>query len=349
VLTQELTAAQAGRKTAFPDQAALDATVLQLSERFVKDAEVRVSLQRAFPTAFEYAGPEDLYVLSELGEVSVAGTTLLSVDKVVEHVRETQKAGLPSADTEEVGQAQQELVVNPIPPASVSFNAGLFTIRGESKCTKKFSGDDNLGNLVRCTGTTRVTGNWWWSPPNMENLSVRVVEIGGAIDGHVVDEGWKSYPCPLVKCAVTPPYVLGEARRAVANSKIATHSIDEYAKCLRGCGTDSIITFHALDHGGQTFRFQTSTIVPQASGVDIDWRGYGQDYEVPWVYNGGSCGGADDGWVACRGTGCAPCKEHVDAYPRYFTNHPKCVRNTTCNGEFYRCSANCPAPTAADL
>jgi hypothetical protein len=183
----------------------------------------------------------------------------------------------------------------------------------------------------------------------MDHISVRVVEVGGT-SGNVADEGWKSYPCPLVKCAVPQPTVRREARRAFDHSQTAAQTLDEYRKCHSGCSSDaSIITFHAVDHGGMTFRFQTSTIVPQSWAIDIDWSGYGQDYEVPWVYNGASCGGASDGWVACRGTGCAPCKELVDAYPRYFTNHPNCVRNTTCDGQFYPCSTHCPAPTAADL
>ncbi|MBN2528989.1 MAG: hypothetical protein JXR76_21550 [Deltaproteobacteria bacterium] len=60
------------------------------------------------------------------------------------------------------------------------------------------------------------------------------------------------------------------------------------------------------------------------------------------------CAGADNGWEGCRGTGCHACIELLDEYPKYFVNHPHCVPNLTCQGEFYTCSTNCPAPTAAD-
>jgi hypothetical protein len=53
-------------------------------------------------------------------------------------------------------------------------------------------------------------------------------------------------------------------------------------------------------------------------------------------------------FAGCRGTGCTVCAELVDKYPRYFTNHPTCASTTTCNGQYFPCSLNCPAPTAAD-
>jgi hypothetical protein len=37
----------------------------------------------------------------------------------------------------------------------------------------------------------------------------------------------------------------------------------------------------------------------------------------------------------------------VTNYPRYFQNHPNCVRSTTCNYLFGQCSA-APSPTDAD-
>jgi hypothetical protein len=55
-------------------------------------------------------------------------------------------------------------------------------------------------------------------------------------------------------------------------------------------------------------------------------------------------------WDGCRGSGCAVCAEKLSTtqYPRYFENHPLCQRNTTCDGEAYNCSVNCPKPTVID-
>jgi len=65
-----------------------------------------------------------------------------------------------------------------------------------------------------------------------------------------------------------------------------------------------------------------------------------------------NCDGAPDGttgaWDGCRGSGCAVCDELISSYPKYFEHHRNCSRNTTCDGDFYRCSAECPAPTDAD-
>ena len=60
------------------------------------------------------------------------------------------------------------------------------------------------------------------------------------------------------------------------------------------------------------------------------------------------CDGVAGGWQGCRGTGCWACSELTNDYPYYFANHPSCTKNVTCDGQFYTCSANCPAPTAAD-
>lgn len=64
-----------------------------------------------------------------------------------------------------------------------------------------------------------------------------------------------------------------------------------------------------------------------------------------------NCNGApaqEAGWDGCRGSGCAVCSEVIDAYPKYFEHHRNCSRNTTCAGQFFRCSSNCPPPTDAD-
>jgi hypothetical protein len=60
------------------------------------------------------------------------------------------------------------------------------------------------------------------------------------------------------------------------------------------------------------------------------------------------CNGTPGQWAGCRGNGCAVCAEKLTNYPCYFQNHPSCVRNDTCAGQFYTCNAACPAPTAAD-
>ena len=62
-----------------------------------------------------------------------------------------------------------------------------------------------------------------------------------------------------------------------------------------------------------------------------------------------TCNGTGDGtWNGCRGTGCHVCQEKVASYDCYFVNHPNCVLNTTCGGQFYDCDAACPPPTEAD-
>ncbi|HEV8577844.1 MAG TPA: hypothetical protein VGX68_02080 [Thermoanaerobaculia bacterium] len=61
------------------------------------------------------------------------------------------------------------------------------------------------------------------------------------------------------------------------------------------------------------------------------------------------CNGTAGQWSGCRGTGCHVCAEKVASYPLYFLNHPSCARNDTCDGLYFTCNANCPAPTSADL
>jgi ABC-type cobalt transport system substrate-binding protein len=60
------------------------------------------------------------------------------------------------------------------------------------------------------------------------------------------------------------------------------------------------------------------------------------------------CNGTAGQWSGCRGTGCSVCSELVANYPCYFRNHPSCVQNTDCQGQYFTCNVNCPAPTAAD-
>jgi len=60
------------------------------------------------------------------------------------------------------------------------------------------------------------------------------------------------------------------------------------------------------------------------------------------------CAGSAGQWSGCRGTGCAVCEEKLVNYPRYLQNHPNCIGNATCAGQFYTCNKACPAPTDAD-
>lgn len=60
------------------------------------------------------------------------------------------------------------------------------------------------------------------------------------------------------------------------------------------------------------------------------------------------CNGTQGQWSGCRGTGCSVCAELVAEYPCYFQNHPACIQNTNCQGAYFTCNANCPAPTEAD-
>jgi hypothetical protein len=61
------------------------------------------------------------------------------------------------------------------------------------------------------------------------------------------------------------------------------------------------------------------------------------------------CNGTSGQWAGCRGSGCNVCAELVSGYSRYFKNHPACIFNSNCQGAYYTCNANCPAPTSADL
>ena len=95
-----------------------------------------------------------------------------------------------------------------------------------------------------------------------------------------------------------------------------------------------------------------------ATKVRVEWRNANRstiDYTV--AANGYvtlaeqpiACGGASDGWMACRGTGCSVCSERVSAdYALYFRNHPSCSHNDACAASYGKCSASCPTPTDAD-
>ncbi len=61
-----------------------------------------------------------------------------------------------------------------------------------------------------------------------------------------------------------------------------------------------------------------------------------------------ACNGTSGQWQGCRGTGCHVCSELVANYACYFRNHPFCITNGNCQGSYFTCNANCPAPTAAD-
>jgi hypothetical protein len=73
------------------------------------------------------------------------------------------------------------------------------------------------------------------------------------------------------------------------------------------------------------------------------------NHSTKGVPDSAQCAGVTGGYQGCRGTGCHACIEALNAYPKYFKNHPKCIPNTTC-GSYATglCSANCPAPTSMD-
>jgi hypothetical protein len=61
------------------------------------------------------------------------------------------------------------------------------------------------------------------------------------------------------------------------------------------------------------------------------------------------CSGSPNGWTGCRGTGCSVCSELVANYPLYLIRHENCAALSTCDGQYYACSDNCPAPTDEDI
>ena len=82
-----------------------------------------------------------------------------------------------------------------------------------------------------------------------------------------------------------------------------------------------------------------------SSGLHTAWFDH---HSVNVAPPSNQCAGIEGGWEGCRGTGCHACIELLTDYPNYFVNHPSCVPNMTCDNQHYTCSANCPAPSAAD-
>lgn len=58
--------------------------------------------------------------------------------------------------------------------------------------------------------------------------------------------------------------------------------------------------------------------------------------------------GSPGGWNGCRASGVWVCEELVADAPCYWENHPRCQRNTDCDGAHYACNADCPEPGPAD-
>jgi hypothetical protein len=58
--------------------------------------------------------------------------------------------------------------------------------------------------------------------------------------------------------------------------------------------------------------------------------------------------GAGDGWIGCRGYGSWACLELLGGYTHYFTNHPACLPNPICAGNYAACGAACPTPSPGD-
>ena len=60
------------------------------------------------------------------------------------------------------------------------------------------------------------------------------------------------------------------------------------------------------------------------------------------------CEGTEGEWKGCRGSGCAVCVEFLGDFPLYFRNHPNCLPASACEGKYFACSSNCPAPSETD-
>jgi hypothetical protein len=86
-------------------------------------------------------------------------------------------------------------------------------------------------------------------------------------------------------------------------------------------------SFYACDHGTQS---ACSSDCPKPGPAD-------------------QCDGTVGNWKGCRGLGCYVCTELTADYPNYFVNHPFCISNSTCEAQYFTCSAACPKPTDADL
>jgi hypothetical protein len=263
-------------------------------------------LAQKFPNAAAYVRLAGLYVLTELGQVTVGGKVLLDSALLQAYA---EKAVATAGPTEEgLGEVSEQLVLGNVPPPSRSVSNSFFVISGDSSCTLRWSGDDAAGNVRTCSGTTRITGAWWYPfSVQADHISARAVETN--LNGSQSDLGAHLYPCPLFKCAVPLPRVLDERRasRDGASSVTASRSLTSQNAGCPTRGGRSIITFHAVDIGSSRFRFQTSTVEPSQAGKDLNWSPYGQDYEVPWAYSGPSCSGTPGQWNGCRGTPASRC------------------------------------------
>jgi len=58
--------------------------------------------------------------------------------------------------------------------------------------------------------------------------------------------------------------------------------------------------------------------------------------------------GAPGGWLGCRGQGISICIEKVTT--QYYINHPLCIRNVNCQGQYYSCNDYyCPPPVGNEI
>ncbi len=103
----------------------------------------------------------------------------------------------------------------------------------------------------------------------------------------------------------------------VTTESIATYNSDAVTATIQPFATSIAIALHA----------------PGTANVAVDFP---------------RCDGTVGEWNGCRGNGCSVCTEKLTEFPRYMQNHPDCVANSTCSGEFHQCNAACPAPTYAD-
>jgi hypothetical protein len=129
------------------------------------------------------------------------------------------------------------------------------------------------------------------------------------------------------------------------------------AAAYLNCNTTADAMYEAVNVAGSSHYSSTVCIGGQIWPASSSSGPGCSTYEVfdssrTRVCNGASGMRADgsigSNWNGCRGSGCGGCSDALAAYPRYFTNHPYCSRNTTCAGQFYQCGSACPAPSDAD-
>jgi hypothetical protein len=111
---------------------------------------------------------------------------------------------------------------------------------------------------------------------------------------------------------VGPAQVTGEAF-GTACSALTTESVATYVS--------DVVSATLVD--GQTASIALALHKATNASIAVDFPSAAQ------------CDGTQGQWSGCRGTGCSVCSEKLAEFPRYFQNHPSCVKNDTCAGQFF--------------